>query len=217
MTLSKGNKLRFLVLFVTMSLMSCGGGNNEPSPADNGKDRQVILTHWVDNIVLPSYNNFKVKFDVMKTKADVFKQSPTLSALSEFRTAWVDAYLEWQKVELFEFGPADQTTLRNFYNIYPTDVAGIGENINNPSVNLDLPASYARQGFPALDYLINGVASTDDQIISFYTNATEGTKRITYLARLVDRMNTLITNVISGWTSYRETFITRLHVNDSSG
>lgn len=200
-------------------MMSCGGGNNEPSPADNGKDRQVILAHWVDNIVLPSYDNFKVKFDVMKTKADVFKQTPGGSALVEFRTAWVEAYLEWQKVELFEFGPADQTTLRNFFNIYPTDVAGIGSNINDPTVNLDLPASYPRQGFPALDYLINGVASTDDQIVMFYTNATEGAKRIAYLSRMVDRMNTLITNVISGWPSYRETFIakTGLDIGSSFG
>jgi predicted lipoprotein len=219
MTLSKGYKLTFQVVFVTIYLTSCGGGNNEPSPADNGKDRQLILTHWADNIVLPSYDNFKVRFDVMKTKADGFKQNPSVSALSEFRAAWVDAYLEWQKVELFEFGPADQTTLRNFFNIYPTDVAGIAENINNPSVNLDLPASYARQGFPALDYLINGVASTDDQILLFYTDATEGAKRIAYLARIVDRMNTLLTNVISGWPSYRETFITKtgLDIGSSFG
>lgn len=219
MTLSKEYRLRFLVVFATIVMMSCGGGNSEPSPADNGKDRQVILAHWVDNIVLPSYDKFKVKFDVMKTKADVFKQTPGVSALAEFRTAWVEAYLEWQKVELFEFGPADQTTLRNFFNIYPTDVAGIGSNINDPTVNLDLPASYARQGFPALDYLINGVASTDDQIVMFYTNATEGAKRIAYLSRIVDRMNTLITNVISGWPSYREAFITKtgLDIGSSFG
>src|SRR3546814_19901140 len=48
-------------------------------------------------------------------------------------------------VELFEFGPADKYTLRNFFNIYPTDVAGIVSNMNDPSVNLALPASYARQ------------------------------------------------------------------------
>lgn len=219
MTLSIEYKLRFVIVFAIIVLMSCGGSNNEPSPADNGKDRQVILTHWVDHIVLPSYDKFKVKFDVMKSEAEVFKQSPSVSALTEFRSAWVDAYLEWQKVELFEFGPADQTTLRNFFNIYPTDVAGIGTNINDPSVNLNLPASYARQGFPALDYLINGVGATDDQIVLFYTDANEGAKRTAYLARIVDRMNTLINSVISGWSSYRETFITKtgLDIGSSFG
>lgn len=219
MTLSIEYKLRFVIVFAIIVLMSCGGSNNEPSPADNGKDRQVILTHWVDHIVLPSYDKFKVKFDVMKSEAEVFKQSPSVSALTEFRSAWVDAYLEWQKVELFEFGPADQTTLRNFINIYPTDVAGIGTNINDPSVNLNLPASYARQGFPALDYLINGVGATDDQIVLFYTDANEGAKRTAYLARIVDRMNTLINSVISGWSSYRETFITKtgLDIGSSFG
>lgn len=219
MTLGKEFKLRFVIVFLTIGLMSCAGSNNEPSLADNGKDRQLILTHWIDNIVLPSYDNFKVRFDLMKAKANSFRESPSVSALTELRTAWVDAYLEWQKVELFEFGPADQTTLRSFSNIYPTDVAGIGLNINDPSVNLDLPASYARQGFPALDYLINGVGSTDDQIISFYTEAADGAKRMEYLARIVDRMNTLITKVISGWPSYRETFITKtgLDIGSSFG
>jgi hypothetical protein len=122
-------------------------------------------------------------------------------------------------VELFEFGPADQYTLRNFFNIYPADVAGITSNINDPTVNLDLPASYARQGFPALDYLLNGVGAEDAQIITFYTTASDGAKRVAYLKRLTDRMSTLITNVISDWSTYRETFInkTGLDIGSSFG
>lgn len=209
MTLIKRYKRKLSFAFTAIFFMSCGGSNNEPSPADNGKDRQEILTHWVDNIVVPSYDKFKVTFDVMKSKADAFTQNASLSTLTEFRVAWVEAYLEWQKVELFEFGPADQYTLRNFFNIYPTDVSGIATNINDPSVNLDLPASYARQGFPALDYLINGVGADDAQIISYYTTASEGAKRLAYVTRIVNRMNTLLTNVISGWPTYRETFISK--------
>ena len=87
-------------------------------PADNRKDRQEILIHWVDNIVVPAYDKFKVKFDAMKIKADAFTQNTNVSTLTEFRAAWVEAYLKWQKVEVFEFGPADQYTLRSFFNIY---------------------------------------------------------------------------------------------------
>lgn len=219
MTLSKINKRIVYATFLTITLWSCGGNGNDPSPVDNGKDRQVILTHWADNIIAPAYANFKTKFDAMRGKADAFTSSPNNTTLTEFRSAWVDAYLEWQKVELFEFGPADQYTLRNFFNIYPTDVTGIASNINDPSVNLDLPASYARQGFPAVDYLINGVGSDDAEIISFYTAGADAAKRIAYVRRITDRMNTLLSNVISGWSTYRDTFISKtgLDIGSSFG
>ena len=219
MALIKSIKRVIKITFLTLALGSCGGNGNDPSREDNGKDRQVILTHWADNIIIPAYANFKLKFDAMKVKADAFSLAPNNTTLSGFRFAWSEAYLEWQKVELFEFGPADLTTLRNFYNIYPTDVAGITSNINDPSVNLDLPVSYARQGFPALDYLINGVGSDDSQIISFYTAGDNAAKRIAYVKRITDRMNTLISNVISSWSTYREIFISKtgLDIGSSFG
>lgn len=212
------NILSFIFILL---LWSCGGdGNDEPLPTDNGKDRTVILTNWADNIIIPSYTNFKVKLDAMVIKADAFAASPSNTSLLEFRNAWENAYMEWQKVELFEFGPADKYTLRNFFNIYPADTDGITSNINNPAVNLDLPASYARQGFPALDYLLNGVASDDASILNYYTTAPDASTRIAYINKVVSRMNLLLTNVLSEWNSnYRDTFIssTGLDIGSSTG
>ncbi|HEY0769386.1 MAG TPA: imelysin family protein, partial [Sphingobacteriaceae bacterium] len=200
--------------------VACGGNGSEPSPTDNAKDREAILTHWVDNIIKPSYANFKTKFDVMAAKSAAFTASPSPATLAEFRSAWQEAYLEWQKVELFEFGPADRQTLRNFFNIYPADVNGIASNINDPAVTLDLPASYARQGFPALDYLLFGVGTDEAAVLAFYTNSTEGQKRTAYITRLVSRMNSLLTTVITEWNgTYRETFISKtgLDIGSSFG
>src|SRR5687767_12983887 len=122
-------KKAFTCGLVVIGLFGCGSNGSEPSPTDNAKDREPILIHWADNIVIPSYNAFKAKFDVMVNKADAFATLPNNTSLSEFRAAWVEAYAEWQKAELFEFGPADRYTLRNFFNIYPTDVNGIAAGI----------------------------------------------------------------------------------------
>jgi len=210
--------LSLFSLCIIVLLSSCGG-NNEPSPEDNGKDREKILTHWADNIIIPSYEKFKAKFDVMRAKSQAFTASPNIDSLLVFRSAWAEAYAEWEKVEMFEFGPADQYTLRNFFNIYPTDVAGITSNINNPSVNLDFPSAYAQQGFPALDYLINGVGADDNAIVSFYKTDADAAKRVAYVTRIVERMNTLITDVITGWDSYHDTFVTKtgLDIGSSFG
>lgn len=205
-----------LCLFVT-GLSGCGGGGSEPSPVDNNKDRQAILQHWADDIIIPSYSDFKIKFDAMVTKADAFTASPTITTLAEFRSAWSEAYSQWQNVEIFEFGPADRYTVRNFFNIYPADVAGIIANISNASVNLDLPGEYSRQGFPALDYLLNGVATSDADIIAYYTSSSDRTKRLDYIKKLITRMNSLITTVISEWNgSYKDSFISKTGLDVSS-
>jgi predicted lipoprotein len=198
----------------------CGGNGSEPSPADNSKDRKQILTHWVNEIIIPSYNNFQGKFHAVHAKTETFTNSPNVNSLAELRTTWAEAYSEWQKTELFEFGPADKYTLRNFFNIYPADVNGILANINDPATSLELPASYARQGFPALDYLINGVGIDDAAIINFYSADVEGEKRKAYLNRIVNRMNTLLTNVVTEWAgSYAESFAnnTGLDIGSSTG
>ena len=162
-------KSKSILTFILVVVLSSCGGSDEPSPVDDdSKDREAILIHWADNIIKPSYNNFSSKLDVMVSKADAFTASPNNSSLLEFRSAWLTAYTEWQKVELFEFGPADKYTLRNFFNIYPADVSGIVANINDPAANLEVPASYPRQGFPTLDHLINGTGN-DDAAILFNT------------------------------------------------
>jgi predicted lipoprotein len=212
-------KLLVFGLFIA-AVFGCGGNGSDPSPEDNNKDRQEILTHWAENIIIPSYEKFDVKLDVMLSKSAEFTDSPTNESLAAFRSAWVDAYAEWQKVELFEFGPADRQTLRNFFNIYPADVAGIAANIADPLANLEVPSSYARQGFPAIDYLINGVSDDDDGIVAYYTTGEDATESIAYLKKITDRMNTLITNVITEWTgSYKDTFIsnTGLDIGSSMG
>lgn len=209
-----------LLVIAGLFLSSCGGGSSDPSPVDENKDRGAILIHWVDNIIKPAYAKFSAKLDPMVEKGEAFTASPSTASLQEFRAAWIDAYKEWQNVELFEFGPADKYTIRNFFNIYPADVAGIASNINDPNVNLDFPASYSRQGFPALDYLLNGVGSSDDEIVAYYTTDPDAAKRLAYINRIVERMNTLINNVVTEWNgSYRETFVssTGLDIGSSMG
>ena len=187
--------------------------NSTPMPqlpiGEAGTNRKVMLTNIADNIILPGYANFKTTFDAMLIKSAAFGAKPSQTSLTEFRQAWVTAYTEWQKVELFDVGPGEKYTLRNFFNIYPANVTGIEENIiAGASAALDVPASYPKQGFPAIDYLINGLGTTDDAILARYTTAADAAKRITYLKRITGQMNTLFTTVYADWTSgYRDTFI----------
>lgn len=210
----------FWLSIVAVIALACSGKDDEPSTSDNTKDRHEILIHWVDDIIVPSYDDFQEAFDNLAEETESFTTSPSEQTLIELRQSWVDAYKSWQEVELFEFGPADKYTLRSFFNIYPTDVSGIIDNMNDPNVNLDLSASFAQQGFPALDYLINGVADDDAGIVAAYTSDGAAEKRIAYLERIVARMQTLLSKVISEWNGpYRDTFVnkTGLDIGSSTG
>jgi predicted lipoprotein len=214
--------LRTLIAISSFALFlsACKSDDGDPSTEDNAKDRQEILAHWADHIVKPSYANFKLKLDELKAKSEAFSAAPDGAKLAALRAAWIDAYTEWQKVELFEFGPADNYTLRNFFNIYPTNTTTIAGNINDPSVSLDVASSYASQGFPALDYMINGLGTTDDAIVTAYTSDPDAAKRTAYLTRLTARMNTLLDNVVNDWNgSYRDTFVSKtgLEIGSSFG
>jgi len=156
----------------------------------------------------------------MVAKGQDFTNTPNNQTLLALRTAWVEAYVEWQKVEVFEFGAADRYALRTFFNIYPADVNGIMANINDPTANLNIPAAYARQGFPALDYLINGSGTDDNAILAFYTNHADAAKRKAYITTLLTRMSEMIDNVIAYWNkNEREAFISKtgLDIGSSMG
>lgn len=199
-----------IILSILSLANACKTNVDKPDEDNNGLERSAMLTHYADEIIIPAYANFNTQFNGFLLVADTFINNPSAPNLQALKAAWANSYTEWQKVEMFDFGPAEKQTLRNFYNIYPADTTGILNNINNPSANLEVPASYAQQGFPALDYLLNGFGSDRDMQLAFYTDATNGSKRLAYLKRICDRMNGLLQVVISDWNGpYRETFISK--------
>lgn len=189
----------------------------ETEKSGNSIDRKAMLVNIADNMVIPAYDNFKTTFDVLQVKTDAFASNPTKTALTELRTAWVNSYLDWQKVELFEFGPAERYILRSHFNIYPANEAVINANISSGTSNLDLPSNFNAQGFPALDYLINGLGASDDAILQNYTTGAGAAQRIAYLKKILAQMNTVFTQVHGDWKgAYRETFINSTGVDASS-
>ncbi|WP_316734705.1 imelysin family protein [Pedobacter aquatilis] len=208
----KTKQIFSVLVLLTFGLLYACSKNGEgpaPEPTDNSaKNRKELLTNIADNIVLPAYANFKVKLDAMVSKSNAFTTTPTAATLTDFRAAWVDAYIEWQKVELFDFGPGQTEAIRTYINIYPANVAGINSNIAaGASANLEFTSSIATQGFPAIDYLINGTGVNDADILSYFTTTTDATKRKDYLKRVVDRINILFTKVNTSWSTYRDQFV----------
>ena len=218
--------LRFLWLKVSiccaLSLVLCycvgkhQAPEDTPDPIAPNTDRAAVLKQMADEIVIPGYANFKVKLDSMTSKSDKFLTTPDTNSLKSFRNAWLDAYVEWQKVETFDFGPANDFATKMFFNIYPTNVTTINANIASGTANLEVSGSFAAQGFPALDYLLNGLAGNNDAILTFYTVADDAPQRKAYLQKLTAQMQFKFNQVNNEWATYRDKFVANTGLTASS-
>jgi len=199
--------LALLCLFVL--IISCKEDpKHEVPPTGSDSDRGLMLTNIADNIVIPAYASFELKLENMITKSDAFRANPTTTTLTDFRTSWETAYIEWQKIALFDFGPAADHGLTGFMNIYPTDTVTIKTNITSGNASLETPATYSAQGFPALDYLINGSVTTDADIVALYTTHPDALKRKAYLLQLTNQLRVKFDLVNNAWKgAYRNIFV----------
>lgn len=196
-----------VLIFPLLWLSSCGSDENIDDNQDLF-DRGKMLANWADNIIIPSYHNYTSEVGEMLIATDQFIQDPTTTSLMQLREKWQDAYMAWQHVAMFEIGRAEAIGLQGFTNTYPTDSQGILDLITSGNYNLELPSRRNQQGFPAVDFLINGIASSDPNIVAIYSNTDTGTDYKKYLGDVVLRINTLAQDVLEDWnTGYRDTFV----------
>ncbi|MCB9202936.1 MAG: imelysin family protein [Flavobacteriales bacterium] len=196
-----------LVLISFLFLFSCSS-SDDSSDSTQSADRSKILANWSDNIIIPAYTNFSESTSDLKSKMETFNANPTEGNLVTLRASWKQAYISFQKVEMFNVGKAMSIKYANYLNIYPTDNVQIDSNIQSGSYTLTISSSYDVQGFPALDYLINGLANTDTEIVAFYSTNTKKENYKKYLSDLVNRINDLTTQVLDDWNGgYRDSFV----------
>lgn len=200
-------KLIVLVGFVAF-MSACSSSDKDGSSGGDSFNRTALLTHWADNIIVPAYQNYGNQLVSFSSDLGNFHDNPTEDNLIKMRVSWLEAYKAYQQVMLFNIGKASQINFKEATNTYPTDVAGIEQNIANGGYNLQLFSQFSKQGFPALDYLINGLGSTDTEIVSFYTSNANANAYKQYLLNLMTVLNTKSNAIKMDWNGgYRETFI----------
>lgn len=205
-------KYSFLIFSFALVVFGCKPEAPGNKVVDN-VDRQSILTQWADQIIIPGYTKFVSVAEALSSAALQFEATPDQASLDALRLSWQEAYLSWQTVSMFEIGPAESLRLRNNLNIYPVNVAELTDNISQGGYNLELPSQIDRQGFPALDYLLNGLGNTDEEMLPFYTSDGNATARLQYLVDLTSRIESLSRTVLADWTtSYRDEYVS----NDGS-
>lgn len=175
-------------------------------------ERSAMLINWADNIIIPSYEAFTGDLETLLNSFDTFKAEVNESNLIALRASWLNSYKTWQHVEMFEIGPAESVGFQLNMNIYPTDNEKIDGFIVDGSYDLSLSSNRSAKGFPALDYLLNGLGENDAEILGFY-NGENKEAYLKYTEDVLLDMQALTETVVSDWTNgYRDTFV----ANDGS-
>lgn len=201
-------KLGILLAIITAAITACSSDNDSPEETSDTFDRGAMLANWADNIIIPAYTSFNSRVVEMETATTTFTETPTVENLQTLRSIWKEAYVSFQNISMFEIGKAEEVRFRNRLNVYPINVAQIEDFIATGNYDFDLPSTIDKQGFPALDYMLNGLAVTDAEIVIFYTSNSNADGYKNYLKTLSQTISTLSNEVLTSWTGgYRDTFV----------
>lgn len=211
-------QLGFLLALGATVIIGCGKKDDDNNTGNSsGLDRRPMLENYATNYIVPAYADMVQQLSILKASVETFNTSPSIANLSAARDAWKDAYLTWQKVDLLEFGPGEQATLRNFINVYPVSTTKINDHISTGIYDLETFGNKDAQGFPAIDYLLNGAASTDQDIVDLFSTDANANNRKQFLLDVVNKIAEKVGSINSEWANYSGTFMnsTGTDVNSS--
>jgi hypothetical protein len=179
---------------------------NDPEPEpESVYDKKGMLENIADNLILPNYRSFQSSLDSLITVYNIFKTSGSLADFQSVKQKFNTVYFKYQRIDLYEFGPAENSVIRMSFNIFPTDTVQIKSNITSGNYDLSAASNFDAKGLPALDYLFYS-ASESVALLSFTASAS----RKQYVSDLLGDMSGKINSVIGSWNSYRETFVNSL-------
>ena len=190
----------FILIFLIFSCSS----DNDDSSSEVWEQKSEMLTNWADNFIIPSHSTLLNNLVYLEGAGNSFTNLPNQQNLDSLRTVFINAYMSWQYVEMFDIGPAEESYYKSKMNIYPTTISRIEINIQNENTDFNNSNNYSAQGFPALDYLLYGIETSDELIISKYNTDS---KYLSYLSEIINQMLENTYPIVEEWESYRNSFI----------
>ncbi len=208
--MAKNIILYFLICHSLALITSCNKKDDENTSGSETLRRE-ILTNIGNNIIIPNYYDLKVKAEALDASIRTFNEDPGEESLTQVRLAFTEAYKAWQYASVFEIGPAEAEILRASVNTFPANVNQINNNITSGTYNLGAANNLSAKGFPAIDYLLYGLAQENADLITCYSSMEDAENRKNYLADISADLKEKTNTVHHEWTStggnYIEYFI----------
>lgn len=202
---SKSIIVTIVTLLSLTSFIACKKSKQEKEgdEEDVQFDKSAMFSNYADNLILPNLQSAKVSVDSLSSAFTAFSGNTTVAALNVVRQQFITAYIRYQHIASYEFGPSESELIRSNFNTYPADTVQINANISSGSYNLSTIDNIDAKGFPAIDFLLYGKNRTDSTIVNLFANSA----RKNYVQACISEMQNKLNNVINGWSSYRSSFV----------
>jgi uncharacterized protein len=185
------------IIGILVLLFSC-----KEKAANNQEDtfkKSELLTQLADNFILPEYTLLQTSVADLVTTWKAFENQPSEGQLDTLKAQWKRAYIRFQYVKMFDFGPGMNQNLAMSLGTFPTDSSAIEANIKAGTYTLSSISNYDAVGFPALDYILFSADA--------FNNITTNANRKKYLGDVILKMKSDIDKTVSEWSTYRSSFI----------
>lgn len=192
------------ILLAGLLFSGCDDSDGAQSPCKSDFDQQVLFGHLANEQMLPGYAALELSTLNLHAAAFAFAEAPSTGTLAEVRTAFETAYLHWQDVAQFEFGPAEDIALRATLNNFPLNIDALKAKISEENYDFTNPNTFDK-GFPALDYLLYGLGEGESAAI---VEQFEDAQYATFLTRQTSFMTESAKAVNDAWkNTYLDQFI----------
>jgi len=196
-------KLAIFLLPLALLFAACEEDSNN-NPCESDYDQQALFQNLADGVILPAYAQMEASAAALDEAAQAFTNAPSAAGLTALREAFRTAYLDWQAVAQYEFGPAEERALRATLNNFPLNAQALENKIAAADYDFTNPNTFDK-GFPALDYLLYGLGDgTDTAVLDQLSEAAYADFLSAQTAFILEAVQA----VRSAWADgYREGFI----------
>lgn len=192
--MTKLSKFLLAFLFAAFVLTGC---DREEDDTEQVVETSETMRHIAEAVISPAYAEWSVSAEALHQASLSFTSSPDQQTLSDFRVALKQSWIDWQYCSPFEFGPAYELQLRANANTFPADVEDIQLRIESQTT----PQRADERGYPAIDFMVNGSAETDEEVIGLFSSDELATNRKSYLLQLTQKLRDNAISVSSQWNN----------------
>lgn len=198
---------KILLLCFTCVLCVLYGCKKEKKQNEDSFNRKAMLENYAKNLIKPAFIELQNKVNTLKTTVSDFVQNTNLTTLQNLQSAWQDAYIAFQYVNAYNFGPAGEEgitkALVEEIGTFPVSTVKIENAIANNNANFNDFNRDAR-GFLTLEYLIFDFNNDNNAVLSAFSNPN----RKNFLTGVVDNIEQRVNSVANAWNgTYYTDFI----------
>ncbi len=201
------------LLCVVSIIVACSSSDDSNGGNTDNFDRTALLSNYADNIIVPALSDFQSKVSDLDVARANFINDINQSNLDLLSGAWLEAYRSWQYVAIYNIGIAETFTgnlngFRVYFNVYPVSTSLIESAASGTDYDLNADAYFAAQGFPALDFLIHGIADSDTTPLDKFTTNVNFEGYVDYLTNVQSQINNRSTVILNNWQdTFRDEFV----------